>query len=233
MSINVNTNDETKPEIVLEIEQPLIAEKKVITNIWKQRSEDAAKIAKPVENKPTLPTDNITDSGSKSYENKEGGKGKGYKKYEGGKGKGYKKYESNEGGKGKGRGKGYKSTTQTPEEKLYYENKSIAFDKAQAIAIKKCVDRCNLKMRDDINNSISHELNYKRTLVMDITDDNIMVEVENNTYEYSFRRFLENRHFQNNLREEYSKILPQAWVNLFRGRDEGTFCIGIQKCKNI
>jgi hypothetical protein len=232
MSININTNDETKPEIVLEIEQTVIPEKKVITNIWKQRSEEAAKIVKPIEIKPevkqTLPTDKIPDSGGK-------GQGKGYKKYESneggkGKGKGYKKYESNEGGKG--RGKGYKSTTQTPEEKLYYENKSIAFDKAQAIAIKKCVDRCNLKMRDDINNSISHELNYKRTLVIDITDDTIMVEVENNTYEYSFRRFLENRHFQNNLREEYSKILPQAWVN-FRWRDEGTFCIGIQKHKNI
>ena len=225
MSINDNTNDETKPDIVLEIEQP---EKKVITNIWKQRSEEAAKIVKPVvintEIKQTLSTDKIPDNGGKGHKTFESGKGKG-------RGKGYKNYESKEGGKG--RGKGYKSTTQTPEEKLYYENKPIAFDKAQAIAIKKCIDRCNLKMRDDINNSISHELNYKRTLVMDITDDNIMVEVENNTYEYSFKRFLENRHFQDNLREEYIKILPQAWVNLFRGRDEGTFCIGIQKHKNI
>lgn len=228
MSINDNTNEEIKPDIVLEIEQPIIPEKKVITNIWKQRSEEAAKIAKPIEIKPDLKqtpsTDNNGGKGYKTFETKEGGKGKG-------RGKGYKNYESKEGGKG--RGKGYKSTTQTPDEKLFYENKAVAFDKAQNIAIRKCIDRCNLKMRDDINNSILHEINYKRTLVMDITDDNIMVEVENNKYEYSFRRFLENRHFQDNLREEYSKILPQAWVNLFRGRDEGTFCIGIQKRKNI
>jgi hypothetical protein len=60
-------------------------------------------------------------------------------------------------------------------------------------------------------------------------DDNIIVEVGENVYEYSFKRFLENRYFQNKLRDEYSKILPEAWIRLFPGRDEGTFCIGIQR----
>jgi hypothetical protein len=213
-------NNETNSEQVVQDNK--------VTNIWKQRAEDASKVEKIVlDDVPIVITksDSNQDEKSTYY-----GKGKGKGMYQGkgmgkGKGKGY--------GKGKGE-KTYQPKEQTPEEKIFYENKSLAFDKAQNIAIKRCLDRCNLKIRDDVNNSISHEINYKRTLVMDITDDNIIVEVgETNKYEFSFKRFLENRYFQNKLREEYSKILPEAWIRLFPGRDEGTFCIGIQKQKNF
>jgi hypothetical protein len=212
----ININETKSEQDVQEIK---------VTNIWKQRAEDAFKVEKVVLDEPinnTEPNSNINEKST--YH----GKGKGM--YQGkGMGKSY--------GKGKGKGdKTYQFKEQTPEEKMFYENKSVAFDKAQNMAIKRCLDRCNLKIRDDVNNSISHEINYKRTLVMDIVDDNIIVEVgETNTnkYEFSFKRFLENRYFQNKLREEYSKILPEAWISLFPGRDEGTFCIGIQKQKNF
>jgi hypothetical protein len=222
----MSIDNETNNVIILEINEQPVPEKKITPNIWKQRSDAAALVVKPIiEDKPEI----------KQTLNPDKEHGKGFKKFEGkGRGKGYDNREGRGKGYGKGRGKGntiYQQKEQTPEEKLFYENKTIAFEKAQAIAIIRCVNRCNLKIRDEINNSISHELNYKRTLVMDITDDIIMVEVEDNKYEYSFKRFLENRHFQNNVRDEYSKILPEAWVNLFYRRDEGTFCIGIQKRK--
>lgn len=119
----------------------------------------------------------------------------------------------------------------SPEEKLLREEKTKAFNLAQEIAIKKCVDRCNPKVRDDINGCLSYEVNYRRTLVMDITDDDIVVDVDGNKHVYSLKRFLENRYFQNKLRDEYTSVLPEAWIR-FPGRDEGTFCIGIQRRKS-
>ena len=217
-------------------------ESKPIQNVWKKRFENAIKSEKPASEESsflnvTSESDTITGKGS----------GKGYSKNYGkgyGKGKGYikntynedKEYTKNDGkGKGKGKGKGYRQYEMkelTPEEKLYREEKTKAFNLAQDTAIKMCVDRCTSKVREDVNSSISYEMNYRRILVMDITEDDIVVDVDGNKHVYSLRRFLENRYFQNNVREEYAKLLPEAWIRLFAGRDEGTFCIGIQKKKD-
>jgi len=225
---------------------------KPVQNVWKKRFDDASKVQKSSNEESSYLNvssegETITGKGSgKGYTKNYGkGSGKGYGKGSGkgygkgygkGSGKGYDSDDKNESnGKGSGKGNSYKPKEfkeQTPEEKLYREEKANAFNLAQDIAIKMCVDRCNSKVREDVNSSISYEMNYRRILVMDITEDDIVVEVNGNKHVYSLRRFLENRYFQNNVRDEYVKLLPEAWIRLFPGRDEGTFCIGIQKKKD-
>lgn len=235
-TININTEqsnaESVKPEQI----------KKPVQNIWKHRAEEASKLEKPVKVTQTIPEP--TEMNTKKEYNKEYG-GKGYNSGKGGKGyNSGKGYNGGKGGKGYNGGKGYKGgkggkgyskdlTELSPEEKLIREQKTKAFNMAQDIAIKKCVDQCDLNICNEINNSISYEVNYRKILVMDITEDEIVVEVEENKHVYkhvySLKRFLDNHYFQNKLRNEYSKILPEAWIRLFPGRDEGTYCISIQR----
>ena len=117
----------------------------------------------------------------------------------------------------------------TPESKIIQVEKTEAFTKAQNIAIKKCLDICNKKIQDDINDTFDYEINPKRTLILNVSEDDIIIEVNTNKYTYSFKRFLGNYHFQNKLREEYNNILPCVWIKLFPGYTEDTYCISIQK----
>jgi hypothetical protein len=181
-------------------------------------------------------SDNIHGKGSGKGFGK--GSGKGFGK---GSGKGFGKGFGKGSGKGSGKGFGKGSETDentyvkkvlSPEEEKQRNEKTEAFNQAQNIALKKCVDRCNQKDREKINDCLSYEVNYKRTLVMDITEDEIVISINDNTHVYSLKRFLENRYFQNKLREQYSEIIPAGWISLFPGREEGTHCIGIQKRKN-
>lgn len=117
----------------------------------------------------------------------------------------------------------------TAESKIIQIEKTEAFIKAQNIAIKKCIDICNKKIQDDINNTFDYEINPKRTLILDTSEDDIVINVNTNKYTYSLKRFLGNYHFQNKLREEYYIILPRVWIKLFPGYTDDTFCINIQK----
>ena len=119
----------------------------------------------------------------------------------------------------------------SPEEKAVRDEKTKAFNLAQDAVIKMCVDRCSPKIREDIKSNLAYQVYYSRTLVMDVQDDNIVVEVDGNKHCYSLKRFLDNRFFQRKLRDEYATFLPDAWIRLFEGRDEGTYCIGVQKRK--
>jgi hypothetical protein len=222
-NITINTEQSAMP--VQDESKSLVInhdESKPVENIWNKRLEDVSKLQK--QSKET----NFLNVNSESETIVGKGSGKGYKNYGKGSGKGSGK------GYGKGKGKGYQPRDikdLSPEEKLFREEKTKAFNLAQDTAIKMCVDCCNSKVREEVNSSISYEMNYRRILVMDITEDDIVVDVEGNKHVYSLRRFLENRYFQNNVREEYVKLLPEAWIRFFVGRDEGTFCIGIQKKK--
>jgi acetolactate synthase small subunit len=104
-----------------------------------------------------------------------------------------------------------------------------AFNMAQEQLVNKCVSACSSKARDDINSSITYVVNYRRTFVVDISEDDIVVEVDGETYAFSSVRFMGNFKFQNIVRQRYEKILPDAWINFFPGRDEGTYCIGVQR----
>ena len=198
-------------------------------NVWEKRAEES----KPKQSNPVKETSQQSEpkihksyqGSNRKYDNSEQGSHK--KSYNSEQRPPRKSYTSE-----REDGKPFVRKEFSPEEKKLREEKTMAFNLAQDAAIKKCVDRCNPKVRDDINGCLSYEVNYKRTLVMDITDDDIVVEVNNNKHVYSLKRFLENRYFQNKLRDEYTSVLPDAWIRLFPGRDEGTFCIGIQRRKS-
>jgi hypothetical protein len=231
-----------------------------VLNIWQKRTEEASKLKKIVSQENDNHPRSDGKSGEGYHQLSDGKGGKGYHPKSDGKGgKGYHPRSDGKGGKGyhpRSDGKGGKGSRPrvddennlqtdsvkvpyvkreykelSPEEKSLRDEKTKAFNLAQDHALKLCVDRCNPKVREDINNSISYEVDYRRTLVMDTTEDEIVVEVNENKHVYSLKRFLENRYFENKLRDEYSTILPAAWVRLFPGRDEGTFCISIQKRK--
>jgi len=204
--INSNNND-NEPST-----EPPVPTLPPVENVWKKRAEEskpksqAVQQSTPVKEKSSQPD---------------------HKSHKGSQGSNRKKYNSE-----REDGKPFVRKELSPEEKKLRDEKTMAFNLAQDTAIKKCVDRCNPKVRDDINGCLSYEVNYRRTLVMDITDDDIVVEVNGNKHLYSLKRFLENRYFQNKLRDEYTTVLPDAWIRLFPGRDEGTFCIGIQRRKS-
>jgi hypothetical protein len=231
---NMSINEEQLAiQIEIKSDNTTSVETKPAQNVWKKRSEEASKIQKPIEpNAPSVDTGKgygrgygLGKGSGKGYNNDGKGFGKG-KGYNDGKGKGYND----------GKGKGFRIQREmkelTPEEKQLIDEKNKVLFLAQDIALKKCVDICNPKIREEINGSISYEMNYRRTLVMDISEDEIVVEVDDKKRVYSLIHFLRNKTFENKLRDEYIKILPDAWIRLSEGRDEGTYCIKIQKRKN-
>lgn len=213
--INSNNND-NEPST-----EPPVPTLPPVENVWKKRAEEskpkpqAVQQSTPVKEKSSQPEPKFHKSyqgSNRKHDNSEQGSHR----------NNYQKEDS----------KPFVRKELSPEEKKLRDEKTMAFNLAQDTAIKKCVDRCNPKVRDDINGCLSYEVNYRRTLVMDITDDDIVVEVNGNKHVYSLKRFLENRYFQNKLRDEYTSVLPDACIRLFPGRDEGTFCIGIQRRKS-
>ena len=117
----------------------------------------------------------------------------------------------------------------TPEEAAYRVRKAKAFDLAQESVSTECMNLFNRKVVDETNNGLQYIINYRRTLILKYDTDAICVEVEGETFEYSRTRFLENRHFQNNIRAKCEQKISDAWLRFFPGRDEGSYCIGIQK----
>ena len=123
----------------------------------------------------------------------------------------------------------YQRKELTKEEQSIREHKTQAFDKAQSALVDECVKLCPQSIRDDINTSIQYTMGFRKTLVLDITNDDIVVEVDGEKHVYSRLRFLENRYFQNNVRDKFATFLPNAWIRFFPGRTEGSYCMGIQR----
>jgi len=54
-----------------------------------------------------------------------------------------------------------------------------------------------------------------------------MVEMGDDKFQFSRIQFIEDRTFQYKVRERFDQIIPEAWINFFPGRKEGTYCIGL------
>lgn len=48
---------------------------------------------------------------------------------------------------------------------------------------------------------------------------------EDHYYRFSKKQYLDNKPFIYNLRQELEKDFPDAWINIFVGREENTYCI--------
>jgi hypothetical protein len=119
----------------------------------------------------------------------------------------------------------------TDEEIARRERRSNAFNLAQDTVVSECIDVFKGKQTDEINTNLQYMTNYRRTLVVKFSSDDVCVEVENEKFVFSRTQFLDNRHFQNKVRGLTDKLVPNAWIRFFPGRDEGTYCIGVQKRK--
>jgi hypothetical protein len=121
----------------------------------------------------------------------------------------------------------YKSPS--AEDIAYRARKGIAFDTAQNTVIAECINVFKGKPTDDINTGLQHIKDYRRTLIVRYDSDDVCVEVEDEKFVFSRTQFLMNRFFQNKVRDLTNELVPDAWIRFFPGRDEGTFCMGVQK----
>ena len=107
-----------------------------------------------------------------------------------------------------------------------------AFGVAQDIVLKDCLKPFATKaVCEDINMQFQHVINYRRTFVIECKeeDDDIVIDEDDSKYQFSKARFVENRYFQNKLRDEINILIPNAWVSIFPGRVPNTLCIGLKQ----
>jgi hypothetical protein len=107
-----------------------------------------------------------------------------------------------------------------------------AFGVAQDIVLKDCLKPFATKdVCEDINMQFQHVINYRRTFVIECKeeDDDIVIDADDSKYQFSKARFVENRYFQNKLRDEINILIPNAWVSIFPGRVPNTLCIGLKQ----
>jgi hypothetical protein len=80
---------------------------------------------------------------------------------------------------------------------------------------------------DALRTDIQYVVNFRKTLIMNLPDDAMVVEHNGEKFQFSRIQFLEDRTFQYKVRERFAQFLPEAWVKFFHGRKEGTFCLGL------
>jgi hypothetical protein len=114
---------------------------------------------------------------------------------------------------------------------LHRERKRKAFDLAQGEVINDCIKLIKGKTADNINAKLQYEINYRQTLIVRYSSDDVQVEVDGEKFVFSRTQYLGNRFFQNKVRELTDVLIPDAWIRFFPGRDEGTYCIGVHKRK--
>lgn len=117
----------------------------------------------------------------------------------------------------------------TEEQKAARALKGQALEQARNQMIEECVQLIPKKDINSINTGIQYVVNFYKTLVLDISDDALVVDTEGEKFQFSRIRFLEDRTFQYKARERFAQFLPEAWVKFFHGRNEGTFCIGLAR----
>jgi hypothetical protein len=120
---------------------------------------------------------------------------------------------------------------QSDKQVAYYSRKKIALETAQEIMKRECLKGLPHHTIDDVNNQISFVIGYVKTIVVDVSHP-IVIQDGDETFEFSRERFMENRFFQNHVRNEFASLVPDGWFRFFPGRNEGTFCISIKLRRN-
>jgi len=211
-----------------------------VLNVWVKRSKEQAETQKT----KVLTTDELQHSivqvltkesvpegkgaGKGNGKGKGAGKGKGEGK---GKGAGKGEGKGKGAGKGKGEGKGnyFVKKEYSPEEKLIRDEKTRVFTCAQDMAFELCLNTCSDGSVEYINEHLEYETNFRKTIVMDTSQDGINVKSGETNVMFSLNRFLQNYKFQYELQKKFSEKIPNAFIRTFEGRDENTFCIQFLK----
>jgi hypothetical protein len=117
----------------------------------------------------------------------------------------------------------HETKTKTIPNKTYKAH--LALDMASSKLIEEIKSQIMTK-KTHIETGLSHQVNFSNITVINVTGL-VTVDFEGGAYNFSKERFLENRHFQNKVRDVFSKVLPNGWLVFFKGREEGTYCIKI------
>jgi DNA polymerase III gamma/tau subunit len=107
--------------------------------------------------------------------------------------------------------------------------KAKALNKAYQQMIAYCVNSVPSYKIEKINEGIEYIADYKFTSFIDISDDELVMEEDGETFTFSKAQFLESKAFQYKVREKLFEKTPEAWISLFPGRKEGTYCIRFSK----
>jgi hypothetical protein len=96
---------------------------------------------------------------------------------------------------------------------------SKAFEKAQETLAKDC-----RPTKDDdsiISQSVQYIHNWNgHHIKVDVSDDNIVINLEDKEYKFSKKRFLSNRHFQRCIIEEYNQVYGNVYLKFFQKKNE-------------
>ena len=96
---------------------------------------------------------------------------------------------------------------------------SKAFQKAQETLVKTC-----RPTKDDdsiISQSIQYIHNWNGHHVkVDVSDDDIVINLDAKEYKFSKKRFLSNRNFQRDIIEEYSQVYGNVYLRFFQKKNE-------------
>ena len=94
---------------------------------------------------------------------------------------------------------------------------------------KKCISE-----KDSIITNLHNNFN-KIVIINNINRDIEVIYIHNNDnyyYKFSKKQYFENKTFLYNLRLELQKDFPDAWINIFPGREENTYCINFMLKRN-
>jgi hypothetical protein len=120
----------------------------------------------------------------------------------------------------------------TEEQKAARALKAQALETARSQMIDQCVQLVPKKDIDGIRTALQYVVNFRKTLLIDLSDDALMVETGSEKFQFSRIHFIEDRTFQYKVRERFAQVLPEAWIKFFPGRKEGTYCIGLSRRNN-
>ena len=117
-----------------------------------------------------------------------------------------------------------KKTSKKPKDPNY----SDAFQKAQMVFLKEC--RPDENGNAIISQSVEYISNWQGYYVkVDLSEDNISVTHEEKEYNFSKKRFIGNKYFQNMIRDDYSTAYGNIYLRFFPTKDdENTYTIHVK-----
>ena len=111
--------------------------------------------------------------------------------------------------------------------------KHLAVIEGQKQFVREIYNKC-ISEKDSIITNLHNNFN-KIVIINNINRDIEVIYIHNNDnyyYKFSKKQYFENKTFLYNLRLELQKDFQDAWINIFPGREENTYCINFMLKRN-
>lgn len=100
-----------------------------------------------------------------------------------------------------------------------------ALNEVRAQLFQQCLP--NDKMKNIIKNNINKPDWRPVSLTINLDEDSIQHVVDGETFSFSKKKFLENKHFRNDLIKHYTSIDPKCWLNMFFPKGKTLFVLRV------